>query len=208
MSGPLILFDMDGVIFCEDGYLQCAALTIAQVYQMTHQEMTNWRYDPNRVAYQEDVIALQAVYLHEAVIRLLRQRAINNNWDKTFACLCILLAYPTTLPEEAIAKTLVSVFSQIEGKVVMSSPLSMLQEQAYETAHWHTSFLPNVGLDFIRYHQSGIIHEIWLEDLRALLLSYDLAVQNHLKGIAGWYLGIEQPSAWSSLVASLHATSA
>ncbi len=94
------------------------------------------------------------------------------------------------------------------GNVLTSSPISMLQEQSYETAHWHTSFLPNVGLDFIRYHQSGVIHEIWLEDLRALLLLYDLAVQNHLKGIACWYLGIEQPSAWSSLVASLHATSA
>ncbi len=116
MSGPLILFDMDGVVFREDGYLQCAALTIAQVYQLTHHEMTNWRYDPNRVAHQEDVIALQAVYLHETVIRLLRQRAINNNWDKTFASLCILLGYPTILPEEAIAETLVSVFSQIEGE--------------------------------------------------------------------------------------------
>lgn len=90
------------------------------------------------------------------------------------------------------------------GTAAASQPLSLVQEER---------LLSNVGGPYVwnrnlgeyvdDFQVGGAQHEIWVEDERSLLLTLELVNQDHLAGAAAWYLGLETPATWSSVVASV-----
>lgn len=94
----LVLFDLDGVIFCEDGYLLCAALATSKF--MFDHRLTDRLYDeeliyPDRISCMQDARKICDVFLPNDVLQVLREKSINNNWDKAFACTLGLLTLST-----------------------------------------------------------------------------------------------------------------
>lgn len=79
----LVIYDLDGVWLSEEAYLNAAALAVAAVLAARH---------PGAPAFAEsrmqDATAVQDVrdtWLPGGVVRLLRSRGINSNWDKALA---------------------------------------------------------------------------------------------------------------------------
>ncbi|MCY0869777.1 MAG: glycosyl hydrolase family 18 protein [Firmicutes bacterium] len=92
-----------------------------------------------------------------------------------------------------------------DGQVQTSSALSLWQETALlAQVKAPVRWLHSLELHFIRYRVKGVTHEIWIEDTRSLLLSLQLVGEDGLAGAAAWYLGLERPSTWTSLVQSVH----
>ncbi len=92
------------------------------------------------------------------------------------------------------------------GTVLSSNALSLVQTNQLLKAHnLAANWNRQLGVHFVRFKENGTTHEIWLEDNRSLLLTLQLVAQNHLGGAAAWYLGLEEPSTWSSLVMAVHA---
>jgi len=92
-----------------------------------------------------------------------------------------------------------------DGQVEASSALSLWQETALlAQVKAPVRWVHSLELHFIRYTVKGVTHEIWIEDTRSLLLSLQLVAQDGLAGAAAWYLGLERPSTWTSLVQSVH----
>jgi len=90
------------------------------------------------------------------------------------------------------------------GRVTASQALSLWQvRQLLSDQHIKTVWEPRLGLRFGRYRSNGQIHEIWVEDNRSLLLTLSLVPDEHLAGAAAWYLGLEYPSTWLSLIDSV-----
>lgn len=91
------------------------------------------------------------------------------------------------------------------GAVAGSQALSLVQVHnllagLHLTPHWKSS----LGVSYTSFTQGGVRHEIWLIDQRSLLLTLELMTQDRLAGAAAWYLGLERPSTWWSLVQSVH----
>ena len=96
-----------------------------------------------------------------------------------------------------------------QGAVLSSNALSLVQtNQLLSQQGLKMKWDSKLGVHFVRYRQNGVVHEIWLEDNRSLLLTLQLVARDNLGGAAAWYLGLEQPSIWSSLVMAVHAVSA
>ena len=91
----LVLFDLDGVIFCEDGYFACAALSIARFFLQKQPQWLNDVVHPDQVATKKDVEQIRNIFLPDDILDALRQKAINNNWDKAFVCVAGLDAITT-----------------------------------------------------------------------------------------------------------------
>lgn len=90
------------------------------------------------------------------------------------------------------------------GQVTASQALSLWQvRQLLSEQHIKTVWEPHLGLRFGRYRSGGQVHEIWVEDNRSLLLTLSLVPDEHLAGAAAWYLGLEYPSTWLSLIDSV-----
>ncbi len=107
---PLLLFDVDGVLLKEDGYYRTLALTCAQFYRRRCGELGIAVHESlaGRVSTLAEVDELKRVFLPTPVLSLLRARAINSNWDKTYAIVLGLLALTqedltsTTIPAALI----------------------------------------------------------------------------------------------------------
>ena len=98
----LVLFDLDGVIFCEDGYLLCAALATSKfmcdhllIDRLDGQKFTH----PDQISCIQDAQEIRDAFLPDDVLQVLRGKAINNNWDKAFACTLGLLHLSTIYRE-------------------------------------------------------------------------------------------------------------
>lgn len=84
----LLLFDMDGVILSEEGYLRSVALTmhsfIAQFFSHTHNHKSS-------LSGHESIDNLQAVEVlrqtifPDKLMNAMRMKALNSNWDKAYA---------------------------------------------------------------------------------------------------------------------------
>lgn len=87
------------------------------------------------------------------------------------------------------------------GEVLNSQALSLWQVRTI-LAQYHvkTTWNKGLGLRFGEYTADGQEHQIWVEDDRSLLLTLELIARAHLAGAAAWYLGLEYPSTWLSLV--------
>lgn len=91
------------------------------------------------------------------------------------------------------------------GVAVNSQALSLIQlNQLLANRHTLGQWNAQLGVHYISYTSNGVRHEIWLEDNRSLLLSLQLIGKDGLAGAAAWYLGLESPSTWYSLVQSVH----
>ncbi len=92
------------------------------------------------------------------------------------------------------------------GAVLSSNALSLVQtNQLLKMHNLSANWNRQLGVHFVRFKENGTTHEMWLEDNRSLLLTLQLVAQEHLGGAAAWYLGLEEPSTWSSLVMAVHA---
>ncbi len=87
----LVVFDLDGVILSEEGYLDAAALTVAFFAKTMDNRRPAGLPDPQTVASESDVALLREHYLPAALIRELRARAINSNWDKALAVVLLFV---------------------------------------------------------------------------------------------------------------------
>ncbi len=92
-----------------------------------------------------------------------------------------------------------------QGKVLSSVALST-SESSRLVSQLHSRLVWNAkeGVYFTTYQSQGKWHEIWLEDHRTLMLFAELARNDHLAGIATWYLGLESQSTWLSVLHTLH----
>ncbi len=63
---------------------------------------------------------------------------------------------------------------------------------------------PSLGVSYASFTQGGVRHEMWVISQRSLLLTSQYMAENHLAGVAAWYLGLERPSTWWALVQSVH----
>jgi len=90
VSIDTIVFDMDGVITTEEKYWACARLTIWELVTHTlglHSAFPDAVHDP----------AARLVVASDELIYVLKDRAVNSNWDITFVLACIYMA---ALPRE------------------------------------------------------------------------------------------------------------
>ncbi len=87
----LVVFDLDGVILSEEGYLDAAALTAASFAKTMNNRWPTGLPDPQAVASESDVALLREHYLPAALIRELRARAVNSNWDKSLAAVLLFV---------------------------------------------------------------------------------------------------------------------
>ncbi len=91
------------------------------------------------------------------------------------------------------------------GNTAGSQALSLVQvHNLLAGLHLAPRWNPSLGVSYTSFTQSGVRHEIWVVDQRSLLLTLELIAQDHLAGAAAWYLGLERPSTWQSLVQSVH----
>lgn len=93
------------------------------------------------------------------------------------------------------------------GEVLNSQALSLWQvRNILAQYHVKTTWNKGLGLRFGEYTVDGQEHQIWVEDNRSLLLTLELVARQHLAGAAAWYLGLEYPSTWLSLVDTVRST--
>ncbi len=91
-----------------------------------------------------------------------------------------------------------------QGKVVSSVALSATgTEQLVTQLHAQVTWNAREGLYYTTYQYHGMRHEIWLEDKRTLMLFTELARNDHMAGVATWYLGLENKSTWLSVLHTL-----
>ncbi len=103
MSGnqPLLLFDVDGVVLQEVGYYRTLAITCAHFYEALCETVGVEPLPKLRsiVNSMEEVDLLREAFLPSTLLDILRSRALNSNWDKTYAVVLAL----NSLPREVIA---------------------------------------------------------------------------------------------------------
>lgn len=114
----LLLFDVDGVLLKEQGYYRTLAVTCAYFYE---QQCTQLGIVPpldRRASAQSlaEVDSLRSVFLPEPLLNFLRDRALNSNWDKTYA---IVLAISRLSCDQLVAQALdqfiLDVLADVEG---------------------------------------------------------------------------------------------
>ena len=92
MSGrafDLIVFDLDGVILSEEGYLDAAALTAASFAKRLGTAWPAGLADPEDVVSGAEAAALRGRFLPASLVQELRARAVNSNWDKALAAVLL-----------------------------------------------------------------------------------------------------------------------
>ena len=91
MTAPperLLIFDLDGVITTEQIYWECARLTIWELMQVHHRIVDGYVPAVHDVLAREQIIPQDLIYI-------IKNRAVNSNWDLTFLVACgLLLALP------------------------------------------------------------------------------------------------------------------
>ncbi len=120
MSGdrPLLLFDVDGVLLQEVGYYRTLAITCAHFYEQICEAMgippsLPLRADATSMA---DVERLREAFLPASLLRLLRSRALNSNWDKTYAIvLAMRVLSPEVLTSDSLQTSIFAVLSDTSG---------------------------------------------------------------------------------------------
>lgn len=81
-----------------------------------------------------------------------------------------------------------------------STPWSLVQQNAAVSARglkpvWNAA----LGQYTANFLQSGVRHDLWLEDGRSLTLKLQAGEQRGIAGYAFWYMGGETPDVWASL---------
>lgn len=97
MNG-LVIFDVDGVLLSEERYFDAAALAAAATVASCDGLGAAFEEEKlalDQVASLGDVRRLRERFLPDGLIRALRERAVNSNWDK--ACAAALLALEDVL---------------------------------------------------------------------------------------------------------------
>lgn len=89
LSFDLVVFDLDGVILSEEGYLDAAALTAACFAKQLGVAWPAGLADPENVASAADAAALRERFMPPSLVRELRARALNSNWDKALAAVLL-----------------------------------------------------------------------------------------------------------------------
>ncbi|OQB13767.1 MAG: haloacid dehalogenase-like hydrolase [Firmicutes bacterium ADurb.Bin193] len=96
----VILFDMDGVITSEQGYWNCAALTVHEMLRSSHCLGSE---DFNRAAAVANLENVRkAVFANGKTIALLKEKGVNSNWDLAYVVICISLILGNTSDYEAV----------------------------------------------------------------------------------------------------------
>lgn len=91
-----------------------------------------------------------------------------------------------------------------DGKVLSSEALSLYQSnQLVTSTNANIIWKPKEGVYYTTFNNHGEQQEMWLEDPRTLMLLSQMARNQQLAGIAAWYLGLESPSTWLSVVNTL-----
>lgn len=74
-----VLLDMDGVVTSESVYWNAAALT---VYELLHSKQYFGTEDIDPVSLTEQALAIRKeIFLDDAIIKMVKSRGVNNNWD-------------------------------------------------------------------------------------------------------------------------------
>lgn len=87
----LLVFDLDGVILSEEGYLDAAALTAAFFAKRLQGNWPADLPDPQAVGSDADIALLRERCLPRALVHELRARAVNSNWDKALATVLLFM---------------------------------------------------------------------------------------------------------------------
>lgn len=117
-TNPLLLFDVDGVLLKEDGYYRTLAVTCAYFYEKICQEKGVAPVPDRlpRVCSLHEVDRLKAQFLPSNLLELLRKKALNSNWDKTFAIVLATLQLPVTvLDDKEFGQSLFALLSATSG---------------------------------------------------------------------------------------------
>ncbi len=95
-----------------------------------------------------------------------------------------------------------------KGTVISSIALSALESNRL-VHQLHSRLVWNAmeGVYFTAYKYQQYWHEIWLENRRTLMLFAELARNDKLAGLAGWYLGLESKTTWLSVLHTLRSPS-
>ncbi|HVO41859.1 MAG TPA: HAD family hydrolase [Aggregatilineales bacterium] len=85
MTISTLIFDMDGVITTEEKYWACARLTLWEL-------VTQTLHLPNAMGDAVHSADARAAVVADNLIYLLKDRAVNSNWDSTYILACAYLA--------------------------------------------------------------------------------------------------------------------
>lgn len=80
-----IIFDMDGVLTCEDGYWRCAALTVRELID-SNQYFGKTQIEVKRMDAESCAIADEILRGRDVVV-LLKNLGVNSNWDLAYVLL-------------------------------------------------------------------------------------------------------------------------
>lgn len=81
----LLIFDLDGVLLSERRYWDCAALTVALALRLSDPVRFGVYPDPDRVETMDQVRRLRELFFPDRVLQSFRKKAVNSNWDKSYA---------------------------------------------------------------------------------------------------------------------------
>lgn len=109
----LLLFDLDGVLLSEQRYLDAAALTVAQLAPAAL--AADGAAEVAACQSPAAIASLRKRWLSDRVLSVLRQRALNSNWDKAYACLLALYT-PTEQVYGSLQAQLLAAFERVPGQ--------------------------------------------------------------------------------------------
>jgi phosphoglycolate phosphatase-like HAD superfamily hydrolase len=81
----LVIYDLDGVWLSEEAYLDAAGLTVASLFASLHPGTGD--FHESRIQDAAVLRDVRGVWLPDGLVRMLRARGINSNWDKALAAL-------------------------------------------------------------------------------------------------------------------------
>lgn len=85
-----IIFDMDGVITSEENYWDIAALTVYELLNASHYYGTE-KFDPHDALRRVKEIRKE-VFLEDKIIKLVKERGVNSNWDLGYIVFAYILS--------------------------------------------------------------------------------------------------------------------
>ncbi|PWI58691.1 HAD family hydrolase [Sulfoacidibacillus thermotolerans] len=110
----LLLFDLDGVLLSEEGYLDTAALTIGSFLPLFFPQWSDRMQQSGTLLSQAQT--LRSLVFSHALIQAMRRRALNSNWDKAYVGTVLLGTLAVNRQNTVnLANDLLALFESIPG---------------------------------------------------------------------------------------------